>query len=79
MVKHVGDTTGVVIAPSDVAGSMALHSLEFLFCGLCVWIPNADPAAYSRDGLTMAWYAQVLTNSEELWILCLTKPSAFWL
>ena len=30
----------------------------------------------SRDGLTVAWYAQVLTNSEEQWILCLTKPSA---
>ena len=28
MVKHVGDTTGVVIA---------LHRLEFLFCSLCVW------------------------------------------
>ena len=41
MVKNVGDTTGVVIAPSDVAGSTALHRLEFLFCGLCVWIPNA--------------------------------------
>ena len=41
MVKHVGDTTGVVIAPSDIAGSTALHRLEFLFCGLCVWIPNA--------------------------------------
>ena len=24
----------------------------------------------------MAWYARVLTNSEELWILSLTKPSA---
>ena len=34
--------------------------------------------AYSRDGLTMAWYAQVLTNSEELWILRLTKPSALF-
>ena len=31
--------------------------------------------AYSRDGLTMAGYARVLTNSEELWILRLTKPS----
>ena len=45
MVKHVGDTTGVMIASSDVAGSTELHSLEFLFCGLCVcvcvWIPNA--------------------------------------
>ena len=37
----LGDTTGVVIAPSDVASSTALHRLEFLFCGLCVWIPNA--------------------------------------
>ena len=34
--------------------------------------------AYSRDGLTMAWYARVLTNSEELWILRLTKPSALF-
>ena len=41
MAKHVGDTTGVVIAPSDVAGSTALHRLEFLFCDLCVWVPNA--------------------------------------
>ena len=32
--------------------------------------------AYSRDGLTIAWYARVLTNSEDLWILRLTKPSA---
>ena len=32
--------------------------------------------AYSRDGLTMAWYARVLTNSEQMWILRLTKPSA---
>ena len=32
--------------------------------------------AYSRDGLTMAWYARVLTISEELSILRLTKPSA---
>ena len=31
---------------------------------------------YSRDGLAMAWYARVLTISEELWILRLTKPSA---
>ena len=31
--------------------------------------------AYSRDGLTIAWYSRVLTNSEELWILRLTKPS----
>ena len=38
MVKHVGNTTGVVIAPSDEAGSTTLHRLEFLFCGLCVWI-----------------------------------------
>ena len=30
--------------------------------------------AYSRDGL----YARVLTNSEELWILRLTKPSALF-
>ena len=30
MAKHVGDTTGVVIAPSDVAGRTALHRLEFL-------------------------------------------------
>ena len=29
--------------------------------------------AYSRDGLTMAWYARVLINSEELWILRLTS------
>ena len=42
MAKHVGDTTGVVIAPSDVAGSTALHCLKFLFCDLCVWVPNAD-------------------------------------
>ena len=34
--------------------------------------------AYSSDGLTMAWYAQVLTNSEELWILRLTNPSALF-
>ena len=34
--------------------------------------------AYSRDGLTMAWYARILTNSEELWILRLTKPSALF-
>ena len=72
MAKHVGDTTGVVIAPSDVMGSTALHRLEFLFCNLCVWVPN------SRDGLTMAWYARVLINSEELWILRLTKPSALF-
>ena len=26
----------------------------------------------------MAWYAPVLTNSEELWILRLTKPSALF-
>ena len=38
MVKHVGDTTGVVVAPSDIAGSTALHRLEFLFCSLCVAI-----------------------------------------
>ena len=30
MAKHVGDTTGGVIAPSDVAGGTALHRLEFL-------------------------------------------------
>ena len=43
MMKHVGDTTYwcCEIAPSDVAGSMALHSLESVFCDLCVWIPNA--------------------------------------
>ena len=41
MVKHVGDITGVMLAPSDVACSTALHRLEFLFCGPCVWIPNA--------------------------------------
>ena len=40
MAKHVGDTNGAVIAPSDIAGSTALHRLEFLFCDLCVWIPN---------------------------------------
>ena len=34
--------------------------------------------AYSRDGLTMAWYARVLTISEELWILRLKKPSALF-
>ena len=39
MAKHVGDTTGVVIAPSDVAGSTALHRLEFM-CSyiICVLI-----------------------------------------
>ena len=31
--------------------------------------------AYSRDGLTMTWNARVLTISEELWIMRLTKPS----
>ena len=77
MAKHVGDTTGVVIAPSDVAGSTALHRLEFLFCDLCV-CGFQTQVAYSRDGLTMAWYARVLTNSEELWILRLTKPSALF-
>ena len=65
-----------MIAPSDVAGSSALHRLEFLFCDLCVWITNAG-GAYSRVGLAMAWYARVLTNSE-LWILSLTKPSALF-
>ena len=40
MAKHVGHTNGAVIAPSDIAGSTALHRLEFLFCDLCVWIPN---------------------------------------
>ena len=75
MVKHVGDTTGVVIAPSDVAGSTALHRLEFLFCGVCV-CGSQRQEAYSKDGLTMAWYARVLTNLEELWIFRLTKPSA---
>ena len=55
---------------------MALHSLESVFCDLCVWIPNA--VAYSRDGLTMAWYARVLTISEELWILRLTNPSGLF-
>ena len=34
--------------------------------------------AYSREGLTMGWYARVLSNSEELWILRLTKPSALF-
>ena len=34
MAKHVGDTTGVVIAPSDVAGSTALVSdLRFVCVG----------------------------------------------
>ena len=55
MAKHVGDTTGVVIAPSDVAGSTALHRLEFLIC-VC---GSQTQVAYSRDGLTMAWYARV--------------------
>ena len=34
--------------------------------------------AYTRDGLTMVWYARVWTNSEELWILRLTNPSALF-
>ena len=34
--------------------------------------------AYSRDGLTMAWYVRIFINSEELWILRLTKPSALF-
>ena len=76
MVKHVGDTTGVVIAPSDVAGSTALHRLRFCFA-ICV-CGSQTQVAYSRDGLTMAWYARVMTNSEELWILRLTKPSALF-
>ena len=57
MAKHVGDTTGVVIAPSDVAGSMALHRLEFLFCDLFVWVPNAG-------GILEGWpdYGMVCTS-----------------
>ena len=54
-----------VIEPSDVAGSTALHSLEFLFCGLCVY-GSQTHVAYSRDGLITAWLARVLIISEEL-------------
>ena len=67
MVRHICDTTGVVIASSDVAGSTALPRLEFLFSGLCVC--GSDPKRrwhtgrpYSRDGLNMVWYALVLTT-----------------
>ena len=63
MVKHVGDTTGVVVAPSDIAGSTALHRLEFLFCSLCVWIPNVSAVSprllrgiITRTHLHLAFY-----------------------
>ena len=62
MTKHVGDTTGVVIAPSDVAGSTAMHRLEFLYCDLCVWIPNAG-------GILEGWpeyYGLVCTSFDKL-------------
>ena len=74
MAKHVGDTTGVVIAPSDVACSTPRVSVLRFVC-VC---GSQTQLAYSRDGLTMACYARVLTNSEEWWILRLTKPSALF-
>ena len=49
-----------MIAPSDVAGSTALHRLEFLFCDLCVWVPNAG-------GILEGWpdYGLVCTGPQE--------------
>ena len=64
MARHVGETTGDVIAPSDVASSTALRASNFCFA-VCVR-GSQTQVAYSRDDLTMSWYARVLTNSEDL-------------